>query len=703
MLPRVLALCFATVVSAALDGRADQTLITFGERTDVASIDARDAKVRVRGKGLEVATGRREPWPGITLKAPAGHWDLTAFEHVAADVKNVGPHSVEVSCRVDNPGADGVKNCVTGRIRLEPGEQKTLVVPLTRRMPAELRSKLFGMRGYPGGWVENGGIDPAKINQLLFFVARPTQEHRFEITNVRAAGSAPAVLPVDDAKLFPLIDAFGQFVHKDWPGKIHSAEDFAAREKAETADLAAHPGPPDWNEYGGWRAGPLLKATGRFRTEKHQGRWWLVDRQGRLFWSHGIDCVRMENITPITDRRHWFADLPAKDSPLAAFYGRGYWAPHGYYKGKSYETFNFTGANLFRKYGERWREASAQRAHERLRSWGMNTIANWSEPSVYLMRKTPYTATVNFSGRPLEGSEGYWGKFVDVFDPSFADSLRKAMAGQKGKAAGDPWCVGYFLGNELSWGNDTSLAAAALASPPEQPAKKAFVQWLQAKYPTIERLNAAWGTQHASWNALLESRNPPDAKKAAADLGEFTTVIAERFFQVCRDAVKEVDPEGLYLGCRFAWANERAIRAAGKYCDVVSFNRYERSVANLRLPQGVDRPILIGEFHFGALDRGMFHTGLVPTANQSERAAAYVAYVQSALANPWIVGTHWFQYGDQATTGRGDGENYQIGFVDICDTPYPETIQACRQVGYQLYRERFSAAAKAAAKNQAGE
>jgi len=26
---------------------------------------------------------------------------------------------------------------------------------------------------------------------------------------------------------------------------------------------------------------------------------------------------------------------------------------------------------------------------------------------------------------------------------------------------------------------------------------------------------------------------------------------------------------------------------------------------------------------------------------------------------------------DQATTGRGDGENYQIGFTDICDRPIP--------------------------------
>jgi hypothetical protein len=43
---------------------------------------------------------------------------------------------------------------------------------------------------------------------------------------------------------------------------------------------------------------------------------------------------------------------------------------------------------------------------------------------------------------------------------------------------------------------------------------------------------------------------------------------------------------------------------------------------------------------------------------------------------------------DQATTGRGDGENYQIGFLDVCDTPYAETVAASREVGESMYRRR---------------
>ena len=75
--------------------------------------------------------------------------------------------------------------------------------------------------------------------------------------------------------------------------------------------------------------------------------------------------------------------------------------------------------------------------------------------------------------------------------------------------------------------------------------------------------------------------------------------------------------------------------------------------------------------------------------DQRQRAATYKAYVNSALDSPAIVGTHWFMFGDEATTGFGNQENYQIGFVDVCDTPYPEMVAAAREVGDTMY-ERHS-------------
>jgi agarase len=38
-------------------------------------------------------------------------------------------------------------------------------------------------------------------------------------------------------------------------------------------------------------------------------------------------------------------------------------------------------------------------------------------------------------------------------------------------------------------------------------------------------------------------------------------------------------------------------------------------------------------------------------------------------------------------TGRTyDGENYNIGFVDVTDTPYPEMVEAARAVHATLYQ-----------------
>lgn len=677
----------ATAWSASADDAANPVvLFDFGPGFDVGTVATSDAKATTTSEGtLRVEMGHQAPWPGVTLKAPAGKWDLSPYEYIRLDVTNRGGRPLAVFCRADNPGADGTDHCVTDQIALAPGTTQTLTVrifPVPWKLDKPL--DLIGMRGNP---VHAGKLDTANVTQLLVFATHPTEDHVIEIDNIRAGGR---VQILDASSFLPFIDEFGQYVHKDWPGKIRTVAGLRIENQKEQEDLQTHTRPQGWNKYGGWIDGPRLKATGYFRVQKHKGKWWLVDPTGRLFWSHGVDCVHSSDPTPITDREQYFRGLPGRDSPLAKFYGQGSWAPHGYYSTHTpYRTYDFSLANLFRKHGEEFETAFADITHRRLESWGVNTIANWSDERVYLLRLTPYVGTIHFEAKKLEGSEGYWGKFYDVFDASFHDNLRAAFESQRGKSAGDPWCLGYFVDNELSWGDDTSLAVAALTSPADQPAKVTFVNDLQDKYETIESLNDAWGTRHASWSAMLQSREAPDKTKAREDLEAFYTKTAETYFSTIRKELKRVAPDQLYLGCRFAWVNDRAAEAAAKFCDVVSYNRYEYSVEDLKLPGGADLPLIIGEFHFGALDRGMFHTGLRRTESQQDRADTYKRYVQGALRNPAIVGTHWFQYKDQPTTGRGDGENYQIGFVDICDTPYPEIVQAAREVARSMYEYRY--------------
>ncbi|QNN24957.1 hypothetical protein HED60_22655 [Planctomycetales bacterium ZRK34] len=674
-----------------------------------------NASIERDGSVVRVQVTRCESRPGVIFEPAHGGWDMTGFGYLQARVKNTGKHTLNVHLVMDNPGADRTTRtgCVIQSTSIRPGQSEVMKVPVDAHMPDLLKMAFRGMRGKPGDYQTDasGKVAPTHVARISVYVYHPGANYSYEVSELRTGGEpAASKLPTDPAKLFPMIDRFGQYMHKDWAGKTHSEKDLINQRKQEASDLADHPGPAQWNKYGGWLGGPKLEATGRFRVAKWRDKWWFVDPDGRLFWSHGLVRVTWScGYTPLTGRRLLFADLPKPDAPFSEFYGQSTWAVRGLYD-RGATTYNFSGANLLRKYGPDWPEAYADVTHRRMRSWGLNTLANCSQPAIYLKHRTPYTATVysldsppedtpggtgyvatiHGDSRAIEAASGGWGNFPDVFDPGFKATLKKEVAQHKGKSVGDPWCLGYFLGNELTWGHDdTWLATAVLKSPADQPAKRVFVDDLKAKYQSIDKLNAAWGTSHKSWQALLKSTTPPAADKARVDLVAFLDKTADAYFRQCREAVKEIDPQGLYLGCRFAgWANERIFLAAAKYSDVVSVNRYAASVADLRLPGGVDKPVVIGEFHFGALDRGKFHGTLRPVADQNARAAAYEKYVRSALENPLIVGTHWHQFGDQATTGRDDGENFQNGFVDVCDTPYIETIQASRRIGYPLYEIR---------------
>jgi len=180
-------------------------LFDFEKGFDIGTVITSDAKVTVsEGGSLRIETGHKEQWPGITLRAPAGKWDLSKYEYMSIDVKNMGSSQVTVYCRVDNPGSDGDKNCVTDSITIGAGITETLVVsvfPGPWRLSESV--ELVGMRGMP---VYSGKLDPSNVTQLIVFINKPGTDYVFEVDNVRAGGS---VEMLDAKTFFPFIDEFG--------------------------------------------------------------------------------------------------------------------------------------------------------------------------------------------------------------------------------------------------------------------------------------------------------------------------------------------------------------------------------------------------------------------------------------------------------------------------------------------------------------
>ena len=690
------------IASASSLIAADTVLHDFASQATLKMAKARATELSLvaneNGPALRVAARTGDDWPGVSFATPDG-LDFSRHGELIVSVRNPGDEPLQVNCRIDSRPKDAPQSVELDRttnIPLAAGESREVRIPLIPevQIPGLKPADFFGMRGIP--FFNKRAMHLGNVTRITFFVSKLKTPRVFEVGNLRLAGQSARAETMPE-KPFPLIDEFGQYKHRDWPGKTHSVGELRARRDEEAKRLAASSRPASWNRFGGWKDGPQLEATGSFRTAKHDGKWHLVDPDGRLFFSLGIDHIGFGDGTIIDERRHWFEKLPPDDPEHGEFFMS--WKvtmPKDHYFGKDSRAFNFHKHNLVQKYGADWRQEFAKTSVARLPAWGVNTIANWSDPAIYALQKVPYVTFLAASAPPIEGSTGYWGKFDDVFHPDFKAKLRQRFNWKQNAASkDDPWCIGYFVDNELSWGDETSLAITTLISPGEQTAKQVFIADLKAKYESIAALNKAWKTGHASWDALLASTTAPEFDAARADLEAFYEKIADTYFRSIREVVKEAAPHRLYLGCRFmsGMMNPALAKASAQHCDVVSFNAYARNLTAMfpELEKAGDKPYIIGEFHFGALDRGLFHTGLIPVADQAERAKAFTDYVTVCLTHPNIVGCHWFQYTDSPTTGRlWDGENYQIGFTDVCDTPYPELIEASRAIGEKLY-ERTAA------------
>ncbi len=680
-------------------------LNSFESPTDVAKVQPNNARiVRVyshatHGRFALRVEFQTVQYPNIYFRIGQafGNGDWREFGGLAVDVTNLEPEPVALFIRVDDDfSADGIVHCRTGRITLPPKQAVTVAMPFQVAIPP-------GMRGGPP-LTQNAltmgtygsDLDLSHIVAFQLFLVSPKKPITLVIDNIR-------LVPKPDFR--GIVDKYGQYNHGDWKGKVKSDKDLKRQRQEEEARLKANPTFPDRDEFGGWLNGPKLKATGFFRVayvvdgkeaeppkdlKQSKGRWWLVTPTGRLFFSLGVDCIRYDQGSPLDNREYLFSWLPEPNSPFAQFIS--HWRSHGYTR-----WVNFYAMNLFRKYGDDWRQKWLDITVKRLLSWGFNTIGNWSSADVFRARKIPYVVPIHY-GVPIYFQTA-WHQMPDVFDERFPEVVERTIANAVREWKDDPWCIGYFVDNELSWsgwGNDLAnrydLPRRVLTRDGSLPAKREFVRLLRAKYGEISTLNEAWKVKVSSWEELL--LRPLDlpsqmTEACVADLSEFLTHFARRYFSVVLDALKKHAPNQLYLGCRFAVRPIEVVKVSAEFCDVVSFNIYARTVDEHQwaFTNTLGKPCIIGEFHFGALDRGMFHTGLIAVENQRERGKAYQAYVRSVWKLPAFVGCHWFQYVDEPLTGRFDGENYNIGFASVVDQPYWELVEAAREINGRVYGE----------------
>jgi hypothetical protein len=551
-----------------------------------------------------------------------------------------------------------------------PGVRTRLQFPLTAlnaetvflpRTPGRLKATLFGTPTRPTDvcWF-SVGIGPIGVALTA------------ELSDLLLTDAPQPLVP--DGPV--LIDEMGQWKARDWPGRVSSVQELVAR--LHHVRAAPDPAPlPGRNGYGG-STEITFDATGNFRTHHDGQRWWLVDPEGGAFWSAGPDCVEPRAEAMVSGNETLCAWLPSSEGDFADAW-------------EGDRLFSWPVANLIRAFGPGWRMAWLEITRRTLLGMGFNTVGNWSDLMFARGSGLPYVLPL--SEFPTT-TQTVFRDFPDVFSPEYAANA-ELFAAQLTAYAGDPCLIGYFLRNEPLWGFGAFRIAEELLRHDPQRApfcRRALVAHLQALYAgDPARFADAWGDLLPNVEAL-ETYRLDGAERlssvARQDLGTFSPHMVDAYVRIPSEACRRVDPHHLNLGMRWAWIATDDLLAGSDACDVFSLNFYQMApdIETVRKVAAVSgRPVLIGEFHFGATDRGLPANGLRCVATQADRGLAYQHFVEQAAAMPQVVGAHYFQWDDQPFLGRFDGENWQIGIIDTCLAPYPEFSQAALESHRRLY------------------
>lgn len=665
-------------------------MVQFGEKKIVKTAERQmiQAEALPKSKGISISLFN----PGVDaliLKAPRdfSRTDWRGFGTLVIDLENLDTDTLKVAVALrTKPGEQDEMKFVTFTAMIEPGSRAKWRIPLR-----QLRYSYT--LGAPWGWSRQAGlgclescgmVDTEHIREVSISFHSPNRTGRLHL---HASGAEdPKWLSVARLGLYSMeladpvkpegwVDKYGQNSAYNFPWKVKSDSDIIRADIKEAKELAKARPFPERDQFSAWTKKPARRASGFFRTEKIDGKWWLVAPNGRLYFATGMDvvgCGGDARLDPTVLKAYSW--LPPKKGDLSAA-----WSMHG---GEGWGLSLYR-ANLTRKWVTEFRANYLKRAIERQLAWGFTSIGNWSDHALFRYRRLPYFST----GPGHNGIKTpYVAKLIhDAFDPRFAGETRLAAA-SLARMASDPWLVGHFISNEVGW---NEFPIRLLEQPETVCAKRELLARLRRRYKDIWKLNRAWGACARSFTELRWPADPVRTAVAERDMADFRADFADRWYGAWSRAIRAVDPNHLVLGSRL---NQGArpldvIKASAKHNDIVSFNHYDVDIWRGefdRYQEIANRPFFIGEYGHNSLDHGHL-TAAVPVADQHARGVGYRLFTEQMAAIPYMVGGHFFQYLDEPATGRFDRETAFNGFVNVADIPYPEMVRAAKQAHARIY------------------
>lgn len=271
----------------------------------------------------------------------------------------------------------------------------------------------------------------------------------------------------------------------------------------------------------------------------------------------------------------------------------------------------------------------------------------------------------------LPGNIGFPNQTIFVFDPEFKTYCEAVLLSLVAASKEDANLFGYFSDNELPFGLKNLEGYLNLENPID-PGRIAAENWLAKRN--------------------IAKNNITDSQRS-----DFAGFVADKYFEIVSSAIKKAAPNHLYLGARLHGAAkfvEPIMRAAGKYCDVVSINYYgvwtpgETHLSNWE--KWMNKPFIITEFYTKGMDSGMENTtgAGFTVRTQTDRGYAYQNFCLALLESKNCVGWHWFKYQDNDPTAKNvDPSNLDSnkGIVNNHYEFYKPLCAKMKQLNQQVY------------------
>lgn len=530
-------------------------------------------------------------------------------------------------------------------------------------------------------------VVPEEIERIVLETLPVYHDFTLKVSDMALAEEYPSFDSLEDGKM---VDDLGQNKQKTWDSKVKDLEELKEILRKQEAENKTEYPFDDWTVFGGCKQKKLGEGTGYFTKYKTDDRWFLADPSGYAFFSVGPDCVGLGADCRVDGVEKWLDWLPNQDDLEYRKMFRK--ARGGSPKEKSRRDgllFSYSQANLYRALGENWYPVWQKMITGQLRHYGMNTLGNWSDERLFGTTDMPYvTSLPEFPGT----SRMIFRDFPDVLSEEYATEAKRCAAALETRK-NDPLMIGYFLRNEPNWAfvDNLVLADEVLYNPERTVCKEELIHFLKGKYGEISELNKAYCCELEGFEDFYQPRQNVSrwSEAARADMREFSRRMLRAYVEIPCKECRKVDSNHMILGMRWAWVSDPDLVTGWENFDVFSINCYAvDSTANIQhiVDLGVDLPVMIGEFHFGALDAGPTSTGLEGVASQKDRGVAYRYYCERVAAHAFGVGCHYFQCYDQFVLGRFDGENYNIGLFDICSQPYTAMLQSVRECSRNIYQ-----------------